>query len=83
MALLRVDIILVPMYAKRMNDKFQLNNYTDIAPPGGSRTPAIRLRVLAIENDLRCILVLLIESGKIIIECLRWPVVTTANMAAL
>jgi hypothetical protein len=83
MALLGVEIILVPMYFERINDTFHLNNYTEIAPPSRPRTPGIRPRVLTIENDLWRILVLLIESGKIIIECLRCPVVASADMAAL
>ena len=83
MALLRVDIILVPMYVERINDTFHLNNYIEIAPPSGPRTPGIGPRVLAIENDLGRILVLFIKSGKIVIECLRCPVVAAVNMAAL
>jgi len=83
MALLRVEIILVPIYVEWMNDTFHLNNYAEIAPPSRPRTLAIRRRVLAVKNDLRRILVLLIESGKIIIECLRCPVVSSVNMTAL
>jgi len=55
----------------------------EIAPPSRPRTTGVTPGVLAIENDLRRILVLLIEGRKIIIKTLCRPVVTSENVAAL